>query len=716
MRPLLPAAALLLSLTHAPRAQQTAEPFPTDSPEVLEVDPAALARLAALVAGFVERDEVVGAELLVIKRRRTVLHEVYGWRDRDEKRPMEPNTLFCVRSMTKPVVGTAIQMLFEEEKLKASSRLGELWPAFDVERTRKITVEHLLTHTSGFPLSLLLGKDLTKVGGIEDVALLGAQAELEFTPGERFGYSDQNSDTLAALVGRLAGVPVETFVEERILAPLGMRDTVTVMRADEPLRARAASSYGGARGAWARFWSPADPPLFPFFLGSQGLYSTPKDYARFLDLWVRKGRADAGRLIEPRFVRHALEPAVPTIGVVSGFETLQTWYGQQWEVWQRAGEDGEPEVVGFGHSGSDGTWSWAFPDQELMVFYFTQSRGNITGLELERELERSFLGLGASAPIPVAPPLAPFLGLYYEAREDRYLALLERDGALWFEAPGKALLEMQYVGGERWKFRLDPSSSIGFERGADGAVTKLLMRAGGEDYPAVPLVPDPELPSAEELMALVREAHGFERLSELGAVRIAGTFAAPKLERSGKVTLLLAAGGRSRQDVEVAGEHETSVVDAGRVFSASSREEPAELEGLRAAQARVGAWTSRFGDWSDAGKVRVLYRTSLQGEPVLVARIEPEGGNAVTRYVSETTGRLLREDGIFLVVGLGELGARTRFSGWREEDGLTLPLHLEQNFATPLIGTAVYDFDTVETGVELAADAFTLLPAPAEQD
>ncbi len=709
-----PAAFLALALARVPCAQEASVPFPPDAPEAQGVDPAALARLEGLVQGFVERDEVVGAELLVIQRGRTVLHGAYGWRDREEQRPMEPNTLFCVRSMTKPLVGTAIQMLLEEGKLEPSSRLGELWPAFDVETTRGITVEHLLTHTSGFPLSLLLDQDLKQLEGIEHVALLGTKAELEFTPGERFGYSDQNSDTLAALVGRLGGMPVETFLRERILAPLGMTDTVTVMREGEPLRARTASSYGGARGGWARFWSPADPPLFPFFLGSQGLYSTPMDYARFRDLWVHKGRADAGRLLAPRFVRHALEPAVPTIGVVSGFEALETWYGQQWEVWQRRTEDGALEVVGFGHSGSDGTWAWAFPDRDLMAFYFTQSRGNVTGMELERELERSFLG--ASTPEPVAPALEPLIGLYHDARQDRYVALLERDGGLWFEAPGAALLELRYVGGERWKFRLDPSSSIGFERGAGGEVTTLVMRAAGQDFPAVRLTPDPGLPSAADVEALVREAHGLERLAQLGAVRISGKFAAPKLGRSGKLSLLLASGGRFRQDVEVGGERESNVVDGGRVFTVSAREGPTELDGPRAAQARLGAWTCRFGDWSAAARVRVLYRSDLDGEPVLVTRLEPEGGNAVTRYVSETTGRVLQEDMVLLALRLGELGVRTRFSGWREEGGLTLPLHMEQEFASPLVGTATFDFESVETGVELAADAFTLAPAPVEQD
>lgn len=97
---------------------------------------------------------MVGAELLVIKNRRTVLHEAFGWKDWETEEEMEPNTLFNIRSMTKPLVGTAIQLLVEEGHLAPDARVAEFLPAFDTEATGEISVEQLLTHGSGLPVSV----------------------------------------------------------------------------------------------------------------------------------------------------------------------------------------------------------------------------------------------------------------------------------------------------------------------------------------------------------------------------------------------------------------------------------------------------------------------------------------------------------------------------------------------------------------------------------
>src|SRR6185436_11846352 len=106
------------------------------------------------------------------------------------------------------------------------------------------------------------------------VADLGGTAALAFAPGTGFEYSDQGTDTLAALIEVVTGAPAEVFVRERLLEPLGMSDSACLMTDDQPLRARACSLYVGSPGAWSRYWSPADKALFPIFLGSQGLYST----------------------------------------------------------------------------------------------------------------------------------------------------------------------------------------------------------------------------------------------------------------------------------------------------------------------------------------------------------------------------------------------------------------------------------------------------------
>jgi CubicO group peptidase (beta-lactamase class C family) len=679
-------------------------PFPPARPQEVGIDPAALERLDALAAGFVDSEEVVGCELLVVKDRRTVLHSAHGWRDVEAQRAMEPGTLFCIRSMTKPLTGVVVQQLIAEGALAASDRLADLWPAFDVEATREITVENLLNHTSGWPLSLLFGKDIRQMEGIEDVALLGIERAPDFPPGERFQYSDQNSDTLGALAQRLAGRPFEELLRERVLEPLEMHDTVCVMREGEPLRARTSSSYGGARSAWQRFWSPEDEPQFPFLLGSQGVYSTPVDYARLLEMMLRRGRGPHGRVLSRRSVRDLLEPARRAVGVAAGFDTLETWYGRQWIVWTREGEGGERETVAFGHSGSDGTWAWAFPEQDLMVLYFTQSRGNVTGLELEAELERSFLGAPFD-PGELAPPIEPLLGFYREPDDERYLAVFERDGAAWFEVPGRALLEMRYVGDGSWRFNLDPTTTLRFEQQGDAPATALVIRGGGEEIHIPRLEPDEDLPGAADVLARVRAAHGLDRLT--AAARLEGPIDFEQLGRHGRTTMLLAPGARVRVDVEMPESTERTIIDGPRAWTRSGDKRPEALEGRRLEQTLLTAWPGRFGDWTANGATaRVLFRTELGGEPALVLRLEAQHDTAMTRYVDEATGRLVREDAVVVTPGLGEMGVSTRFSEWSEVGGALLPLRAELVFPGPLLGSAVMVIESVETPVEVPAGSF----------
>ena len=113
-RPALAAAVLLLAGAAAPAAAQAEEPFPPPTPQSVGLSAEALEALAAEVTSYIDREMAVGAELLVIKDRRSVLHEAFGWRDREAEVPMERDTLFNIRSMTKPVTGAAAQTLIDD--------------------------------------------------------------------------------------------------------------------------------------------------------------------------------------------------------------------------------------------------------------------------------------------------------------------------------------------------------------------------------------------------------------------------------------------------------------------------------------------------------------------------------------------------------------------------------------------------------------------------
>src|SRR5262245_42007168 len=219
--------------------------FPAATPESQGVSTAAVRRLAAEVEEYVKNGTIVGGELLIIKNRKTILHEAYGERDREDKQAMERGTIFNIRSMTKPLTGVAVQMLADEGKLRLDDPVAKYLPGFDNDKSKAITIEQLLQHRSGLPLTILTFR-------IDQYSDLQAQAKAigekgpQFKPGEKFWYSDAGSDTAAAVVERISGTTIDRFVAERILQPLGMADSFYLSKADDPRKKRVASLYFGS--------------------------------------------------------------------------------------------------------------------------------------------------------------------------------------------------------------------------------------------------------------------------------------------------------------------------------------------------------------------------------------------------------------------------------------------------------------------------------------
>jgi CubicO group peptidase (beta-lactamase class C family) len=177
--------------------------FPVATPESQGVSTTAVRRVAGEVEEYVKNGTIVGGELLIIKNRKTILHEVYGARDREAKRAMEPGTIFNIRSMTKPLTGVAVQMLADEGKLRLDDPVAKYLPGFDRDKSKAITIEQLLQHRSGLPLTIMTVR-------VDQYSDLQAQAKAigekgpQFKPGEKFSCSDAGSD--AAADGRLEPV------------------------------------------------------------------------------------------------------------------------------------------------------------------------------------------------------------------------------------------------------------------------------------------------------------------------------------------------------------------------------------------------------------------------------------------------------------------------------------------------------------------------------
>ena len=133
--------------------------FPMAAPGEEGLPSGALEAIADTVQGYCDRDIVVGSALVVIKNRHCVWSEAYGWNDRESGTPMLPDTLCNIRSMTKMLTGAACQILIDESLVRLKDPVAQYLPGFDTARSRAITVEQLLTHRSGLPLSILTSLD-----------------------------------------------------------------------------------------------------------------------------------------------------------------------------------------------------------------------------------------------------------------------------------------------------------------------------------------------------------------------------------------------------------------------------------------------------------------------------------------------------------------------------------------------------------------------------
>jgi len=490
MTTLLPRLAPLLLAFRFAAAQAAPpdDPFPRAAPESVGISGAALQELASVVQGMVDDDQVVGGQLLVIKDRRTVLDQAFGWRDRDEKVAMTCDTIFNIRSMTKPLVGASIQLLIDEGAIALDDPAAKYLPGFDCEKSRQITIAQLLAHRGGLPLTIL-DKRLDEYGSLEGQAnAIGAKGP-QHEPGSKFWYSDAGTDALAAIVEVASGMDLPAFVQERLLDPLGMSDTFFLSQKTPHAQERVASAYFGSAGKWTRFWKGSEPSFYPFPWGSQTLFSTPRDYARWLAMWLDHGRARGAEVLSKEAVQRTLTPTsvMSMLGsdqpFPTGFSGLTPWYGQMSVLHVPTRHpDAAPVVVG--HSGSDGTIAWAWPARDLMILFFTQSRGGLAVIRLERDVERLLLApSGPEQGAPLPEPLARFVGPYHLGFK-RY-EVYAQDGQLAFDHDDSIVFPLVApTTGDRWSLKgaeqlLGAPATVQFVEDASKSVIGIkLVQAG----------------------------------------------------------------------------------------------------------------------------------------------------------------------------------------------------------------------------------------------
>ena len=339
-------------------------PFPYVTPEEVGLSSSTMKEIADQIKDWVRDDRIVGGEIMILKDKKIVLHEAIGWSDREREIALARNSIYRIRSMTKPFIGTSTLILVEEGALNLDDSVANYLPSFDNDKSKAITILHCLTHSAGYIQDLYPEGYWFQPSLREAVDLVGEWGP-PHPPGQQYRYADLNSAVLGAIVAELTESPVEHFLQNRIFEILGLFDTYSYFTPAFSWASRMNSTYRREGSSWVKYWHNKMPQEAPFFRASGGLYSTVFDYAKFLLVWMERGEYSGGQLLSEETIVEALSGSL-----------LNRHYGYHWELY--ADPEDSDELPVFGHAGSDGTIAIAIPENNIIVLYFTQSRGNTT--------------------------------------------------------------------------------------------------------------------------------------------------------------------------------------------------------------------------------------------------------------------------------------------------------------------------------------------------
>lgn len=376
-----------------------------------------------------DASQIAGAMALITQHGQIIHESTVGMGDVEAGKPMQPDTIFRIASMTKPITSAAVLTLVDEGHFGLDDPIAAFIPGFDeaavyigsdgmepqlAARDRDITVRDLLTHTSGMALG---------AGGEEPIEALwtDAVAKLMSTPGTtlqsavralarlplanqpgrawRYGLS---FEALGALVEVVSGMWFDQFLRQRIFEPLGMVDTGYVI---PPRNAhRLAALYRAGKGdALELAEAPQDSAHVQMFdyesgtgwtTGGDMLVSTAADYSRFLQMLLHRGELDGVRLLRPETAVQMVMSQASDVVLHRG--SFPPGYGQGLAVHVLVDPTFSDDVGSIGEfsgGGGHGTYYWVDPAQGLVGVLMLQI--DAPSFEFQRQVRSAvYRGLG----------------------------------------------------------------------------------------------------------------------------------------------------------------------------------------------------------------------------------------------------------------------------------------------------------------------------------
>jgi len=320
--------------------------------------------------------EVAGSVTLVGSDNGVVHLDAVGKADLAANRQMSSDDLFWIASMTKPVTGAAVMMMQDEGKLQVDDLVEKYIPEFADLKTAdgepaKLTIRHLLTHTSG--LAEMSGQGSRAVKTLAEAIPFYVNRPVAFKPGSKWVYCQSGINSAARVVEVVSGKTFDKFCDERIFGPLGMKDT-TFYPTKEQL-ARLAQPYarnkdGALEAAPLRMLGGPVSSRERMPMANGGLFSTAADYYRFCKLLLDGGQFGGKTVLKPESVRQMT--IVQSGDVKTGFTPGNGWGLGVCVVREPQGVSAMLSPGTFGHGGAFGTQAWVDPKLRRIYILMVQ--------------------------------------------------------------------------------------------------------------------------------------------------------------------------------------------------------------------------------------------------------------------------------------------------------------------------------------------------------
>ena len=336
----------------------------------------ALDSIPARMREMIARKEIPGVVTVVATRDSVLRIDAQGWADPEHKSAMHVDSIFWIASMSKPVTAVAVLMLMEEGKLSLEDSIDKYIPELGTLRTadgklQKITIKHLLTHTSGMGDATV--EETKPARTLAELIPVFATKPLAFEPGTKWSYCQAGILTLGRIVEIISGQPFATVLQKRLFDPLGMKDTTFYLTESQMPRWVIPAKRDGEQLLPAEIGILfGHPPTWRdhYPASNGGLFSTAPDYTRFAQMLLNGGILDGRRYLNAESVRQL--STVQTGDLVTGFTPGNGWGLGVCVVRQPQGVTEMLSPGTFGHGGAFGTQVWIDKEEGVILIIMIQ--------------------------------------------------------------------------------------------------------------------------------------------------------------------------------------------------------------------------------------------------------------------------------------------------------------------------------------------------------